>query len=531
MYQPHTDVKCNQQNNNIILYLCKSYRYNDSSSGTKSLANNKYAYSSNNVSFCISTDNVSNARSSENSLKTPQLPLSRKTSTESQQSNVSYKSKGRLGVFSFNFLHTGLNAQLNPTQSDPQLAGIFVNKTEVFNEADFPARSSTDSSSNPNLRVSSSSYLYENINFDKAHEKANANQNTQTNNYSQVVSDLKITLKKRLPKPPPKPKDISKKHYDAFSLPRKKSAVGPDADIIDGLRKSEIYSTYHKPDDRPESDCTEMYARKSQMSFTTNTNENRDSDIYYRKSKTSEIYENHNKKYDVSKVYENVKLDQTNVPDDVKVKMSDILGLGGYVAMDRKETKRRKSASDLVNNDSKLNNYTSMHRIKRINWSNRNRYSSKPNTESCHIKGDEGCIFARMDSMYIYSINPDCETGNAPPFLRTKEKTDPLPCFCPKNAWGTQKEKEIFFSCEDIYVNVCSMNECSGGIIDANHVDDPIFRDILDSTRVDDDNDNVSYIIEKFENVDDNDDTDNKSSSSLFRKKIQQLKGFLTDWS
>lgn len=447
---------------------------------------------------------------------------------------MSYKSRGHFGEIPFSFLYPG---QLNPTHSDPQLAGIFVNKTEVFNEADFPPRhdSTIDSSSNPNIRVTSSTDLYENFIFDKALEKPNTNQNRQTNDYSKVVSDLKNALKKRLIKPPPKPKDIFKKHSDTSSPPREKSAIEPTADIIDGLRKSEIYSKYQKFDDRPESVYTKMYTRKSQMSFTTNINENCASDIYYRKSKTSDIYENHNAKYDVSAVYENLNLDQTNVPDDVKVKMSDIYGLGGYVAMDRKETKRRKSASDLLNTDSNLHMNTSrtMHRMKRTDWSNGNRRSYKPNTESCHIKGDEGCIYGRMDPMYIYSINPDCVTGNAPPFFRTKEKTDPLPCFCPKNAWGTQKitEKEVFFSCEDIYVYVCSMNECSGGTIDADHAEDPIFRDIVDSTRVDDDNDNVSYIIEKFENVDDDDDTDSRSSSSLFRKKLQQLKRFLTDWT
>lgn len=334
---------------------------------------------------------------------------------------------------------------------------------------------------------------------------------------------MKITLQKRLPKPPPKPKENSKKYSDA-SLARK--AVGSDTDITDGLGKSEIYSTYQKLYDRPESDCTEKYVRKN---FTSNSNENSNSDIYDCKSKTSDIYENHNGKHDVSKVYENVNDNQTNVPDDVKVTMCDIYGMGGYVAMDRKETKRRKSASDLLNNDSELNmsTYAAMHRIKRIDWSNRNLRSYKPNTESCHIKGDHGCIYGRMDPMYIYSINPECVTGNAPPFIRTKEKTHPLPCFCPKNASGNAWEKEIFFSCEDIYVNVCLMNECSRGIIDADNVYDPICRDIDDSKRVDDDN--VSYIIEKFENNEG--DNDSESNTSLFRKKVQQLKGFLTDWT
>lgn len=501
------------------------------------LANNKDAYSSNKVSLSISSDNVSNARSSANSLNTPLLPPSRKTSTESQRSNVSYKSRGRLGDYSFNYLDSGTYVQLNPIKSDPQLAKS-ANKTEVSNNEVFPARQAPtiESSSNPNLSMSSSTDLYENVHFDKGNEKSNANQNRQTNNYSQVVSDLKITLKKRLPKPPPKPKEISKIHSDVFTVYRKKTAIGPDADIIDGLRKSDICSTYEKLYDRPESDSTELYVRKSQTSFTSNTNVNHDTDNCSRESKISDIYENHNEKYDASLVYENVKHNQTNVPDDVKVKMSDNFGVAGYVAMKRIETKRRKSASDVLNNDNKLNmsTYATMHAVKKIdNWSKRNLRIYKPNTESCHIKGDEGCIYGRMDPMYIYSINPDCVTGNAPPFLRTKEKTDPLPCFCPKNAWGTQRlaEKEVFFSCEDIYVNVCSMIECSRVSNDTivDNTDDPIFRDIVDSTRVDDDD--VSYIIEKFENEDEGSDTDSRSSDSLFRKKILQLKRFLTDWT
>lgn len=427
-------------------------------------------------------------------------------------------------------MHSGTNVQLNPTQSDPQLAGVFGNKTEVFNKPDFPRRhdSTIDSSSNPNLRVSSTTNLYENVEFDKAYEKPIASQNKQTNNYSQVVSDLKIILKNRLPKPPPKPKEISKKHPDAFS-PRKKSAVARYADNINGMSKSEICSTYHKLDDRPESDCTEMYVRKSKISFTLNTNENRDPNIYSSKSKTSDIYDNHNEKYDVSEVYENVEREQTNVPDDVK--MSDMYGMSGYVSM---EFKRRKSASELLNNDSKLmNTYATMHSIKQMDWRKlKQRTPNNPNTASCHMKGDRGCYYERMDSTYIYSINPHCETGNAPPFLKTKEKTDPLPCFCPKNGRGTQRQadKEIFFSCEDIYVNVCSKIECSaGGTIDADNADDPIFRDIVDSTLVEDDN--ISCYIEKFHNDNEDTDSDSRSSDSLFRKKILQLKRFLTDWT
>lgn len=450
---------------------------------------------------------------------------------------MSYKSRGRLGDSSFNFLHPGSYVQLNPIKSDPQLTGTFVNKTEVFNKEDFPVRhdSTIDSWSNPNLSMSSSTDLYENVQFDKAHEKSNARQNRQINNYSQVVADLQTILKKRLPKPPPKPKEIWKKHADVFSVSRKKSAVEPDADITDGMRKTEICSTYQKLNS-PDSDYMEMYVRKRQSSFTSNTNENRDSDIYSRNSKISDINENHDEKCDVSEVYENIKYNQTNVPDDVKVKIFDTRGLGPDLVMDFIKTKRRKSASDVLNNENKVNTstYATMHPIKRIDqWSNRKLCNYKPNTESCHIKGDEGCIYSRMDSMYIYSINPNCVTGNAPPFLRTKEKTDPLPCFCPKNAWGTQRvtEKEVFFSCEDIYVNVCSMLECTGGTKDTtvDNTGDPIFRDIVDSTRVDDDS--VSYVIEKFRNDDKDSDTDSISSGTLFRKKLQQLKRFLTDWT
>lgn len=423
--------------------------------------------------------------------------------------------------------YSGTYVQLNPIKSDPQLAGKFVNKTEFCSTADFPTDPTIKSSSNPKLNMGSSTDVYENVHFDKAHEKPSARQNKQTNNYSQVVSELK----KKLPKPAPKPKDVSKKHSDTFNMFRKKSAVGFDTDITDGLRRNEICSTHQILDDRPESDCTEMYKRESQISFTRNGNENRDSDIYSRNSKASDIYEYHNEKYDVSDVYENV---EHNVPDDVKAKKWNI-GMGDYVTMDSKKTKRRKSASDLLNNDSKLSNmstYATMCIIKRTEClSNRNLRSYKPNTESCHIKGDEGCIYGRMDPKYIYSINPDCVTGNAPPFVRTKEKTDPLPCFCPKNAWGTQRvaEKELFFSCEDIYVNVCSLNECSGGTIGADNADDPIFRDIVDSTRVDDDT--VSYVIEKFENDAEDSDTDSRSSASLIRKKLQQLKRLVTDWT
>lgn len=412
-------------------------------------------------------------------------------------------------------MFTGKQEQLNPTLSDPQLAGIYGYKTEVFNKPDFPAKhdSTTDSSSNPNLRVTFTD-IYENVNF----EKKNASKNKHTNNYSQVVSDLKSTLKKR-PKPPPKPpKKVSKK----FSF------LGPDVDIIDGLRKSRCSSIYQRHYDRPGSDCTETCVRKSLI--CSNLKEKRDSDIYGLESKTSDIYENCNGKYDVSELYETVENSQTNIPDDVKVKMSDNYGFSGYVSMDRTETKRRKSASDLLNHENKfrMSNFSTMHSVKR------NLRSHKPNTQSCHIKGDEGCIYARMDPMYIYAINPDCETGNAPPFVRTNEKTDPLPCFCPKNAWGTQRvaENEVFFSCEDIYVNFCRVDECADGTIDANNADNAdgsIFRDLVDSTSVDDDN--VSYIVEKFENDNDDDDTDSRSSGSLFKRKMHQLKRFLTDWS
>lgn len=395
---------------------------------------------------------------------------------------MSCKSRGRYGGNTFLY-GTGTRQQLNPVHSDPQLAGIFEKKPEIFSKPEFLAKhnSTMNPSSSPTLRVTSKD-LYENLNFDNK----NANNNkTHTNKYSQVVSDLKMTLKQRR-KPAPKPPTKLPQMHQHHSL--------RGYDVNDGLRKSQISSVYERHYDRPESDCTEKYSSDS-ISIDNHVN--------------------CDEKYDASGVYENVEINQINVPDDIKVKMSDIYG---YIEMQPKIIKRRKSASDLLDNGNNTRIRSTVHIKKNLNV-------YKSNTNSWHDKGVQGCFFAPRDS-YIYSINPSCVTGNAPPFVKTKEKRDPLPCFCSKNASGTQKipENEVFFSCEDIYVNVGRMDECDDSPIEADSTvepDNPVFKDFENSTSIEDDS--ISFIVERFDNRD-------NCNGVLWKKKWHQFKNFVTDW-
>uniref|UniRef100_A0A1E1W5J5 Uncharacterized protein n=1 Tax=Pectinophora gossypiella TaxID=13191 RepID=A0A1E1W5J5_PECGO len=339
---------------------------------------------------------------------------------------------------------------------------------------------------------------------------------------SEFLMDLKNALKKRPATTPKPPKEIIRTSSDVklayqdkldSKIDSKVCAKEDVNDVVkeDGFVKEDDNS---RENDSAKGDVEEVYAKENDVEECDGTAH-------------TDIYEN---------------MTVSNVSDDVKAKLSNIYGdKAQYVAMDNhKRHQRRRSTSDAVPHFplTSLGIYATMDgntRQKIKSKFNLKKHSYEPCTENFHIKGDDGCIYCPIDVSYIYDCNPNTVDGDSL-FVRSKDKIYAPPCFCPRNGDNSIPiEKDIFFSCEDIYVNFNN--------VAINNTDEEInvntdFKEIKSSINLDE-SDDEEYVIEKFDKTptastnsvpNSTGSNDVPKSSGVFKKKITQIKQLFVDW-
>ncbi|XP_047998440.1 uncharacterized protein LOC125235863 [Leguminivora glycinivorella] len=232
-----------------------------------------------------------------------------------------------------------------------------------------------------------------------------------------------------------------------------------------------------------------------------------------------------------------------------KVVVEDIYS--EYISMDQSEAKKRLSlsdsrqyvmmkgnpnfAQDAVDSDS---DYIPMDNAKAKK--SLSLIEVKNPTGNClgvHTKGEKGCIYNPDDYEYQYVLKPRVSKGDVSPFIKKKSKVVGMPCYCHEEA-AKRKEQEIYYSCEQVYVVVdknkiyTSLNDVSVSDDNDNNKSDDIPTK-LDLTK-------EEKQFEPFNNTpgtstsSDDNNTQNlpriKRFSSVFKKKMEQAKQFVTEW-
>lgn len=163
-------------------------------------------------------------------------------------------------------------------------------------------------------------------------------------------------------------------------------------------------------------------------------------------------------------------------------------------------------------------------------------------TDLVHTRGDLGCLYEPLDYSYIYELNPRTYRGNYHPFIKTKQKAKPMPCYChedPEREAKVQRKLNgqlggsqlVYYSCEDIYVSMKNKDDIYTSLNDLSIYGNKQMDEVVDNNA-----DYEGRVLHKFEdgdfNVPDHDKaaTMDSKMSCLLKKKLTQVKQLLADW-
>lgn len=276
----------------------------------------------------------------------------------------------------------------------------------------------------------------------------------------------------------------------------------------------------------------------------------------------------------VSTDTENVYMNTLNLPDDEKAKkrcpdtedlympMDKCASITSYVQMDNNKYDRKKVISDTQleyriygdTSNAKVkqtekNKYTCMDRRKQFEMSRRTNPDISKLCASLHTKGDNVCMYERLDYLYVYDLNPDALRMNAHPFIRRKEKATSIPCLCPGHDGispkiNPKKDKTkdvdasqlVYYSCEDIYVHFDN-NKVYSSLSDLSQIENRNIRESVVS-NIDASGNALAgknVVFKPF--ADETPKTDKEKTKTAFskkmsviKKKFDQMKVLFTDW-
>lgn len=274
--------------------------------------------------------------------------------------------------------------------------------------------------------------------------------------------------------------------------------------------------------------------------------------------------------YDTDNIYENL---SQNLPDDEKVKteLFDIknnsstnmyMSMDGYrpfqcnttiadSVCDKNETydivlEDVNNISENIENNTDLSYVTmtpNKQPLKRM--SNPDYVSCQHKTDLVHLRGDVGCLYGSLDYLYIYEINPGTIRGNCHPFTKTKQKANPMPCYCHEdpdrnmkiqrkiNGRGLGGSQLVYYSCEEIYVPMQNKEDIYTSLND------------LSSKRINDADENAKCVVDysvdgkvlfKFDDDELNEPNQYKAATMdskmtyILKKKMTQVKQLIADW-
>lgn len=154
--------------------------------------------------------------------------------------------------------------------------------------------------------------------------------------------------------------------------------------------------------------------------------------------------------------------------------------------------------------------------------------------KTVHLRGDVGCIFDDSEYQYIYELNPNTIRTNVKPFVRKRERVEPMPCYCHEDPnryikvidLVTKKRKGV--STEEIYVDMTGIvygvpnNSASEGDVTN------IPSNEKDIEKMDDDNEDLVVKLFTENDKDNTDSEDKKNIPNVIMKKFSLLKQLFT---